>query len=197
MRRVVQVVCRSCCRLNRTMDRRKRCVSHTWSSVAGADTQQFTRLTNLLLPFSKIYDLLLRLPRLGDASAPTPEGDSYTPWTPPPFPSPPTIHQLPLPSAPSATTFQVLTPPPYPRPFPSVRQVVHHPETGVALLLSNTLVEEGEERQREEREVQVRRKRLGAGSEREVRRAVGRDVLGSSNVGFRLRRGCLGTWWVG
>lgn len=52
----------------------------------------------------------------------------------------------------------------------------------MALLLTNTLKEEIEERQREEKNVQARRKRLGAGSEKEVRRAVGRDVLAASKV---------------
>lgn len=153
-------------------------------SLTVANPQQLTRLTNLLLPFSPIYELLLRLPRLGDTSAPTSEAESYTPWTPPTFPAPPTIHKLPLPSAPASSTFQFLPPAAYPRPFPRVRQVVHHPETGMALLLSNTLGEEVEERQGEEREVQVRRKRLGAGGEKEVRRAVGRDVLVASKVGL-------------
>ena len=55
----------------------------------------------------------------------------------------------------------------------------------MALLLTNTLKEEIEERQREEKDVQARRKRLGAGSEKEVRRAVGRDVLAASKVSIR------------
>lgn len=149
---------------------------------------QLTKLTNLLLPSSPIYNLLSRLPRLGDASASASgtEESTYTPFPTPEFPSPPTIHTLPLSSPPPGPSFQFTAPPPYPRPFPSVRQCVHQPETGLALLLVNTLGEEIEERQREEREVQLRRKRLGAGSEREVRRAVGRDVLSSSTVRYLL-----------
>lgn len=70
----------------------------------------------------------------------------------------------------------------------------------MALLLANTLSEEIEERQGEEREVGVRRKRLGAGSEREVRRAVGREVLSASKVRSRssvqLRiNGIDRSWW--
>ena len=153
---------------------------------------QLTRLTNLLLPSSPIYNLLSRLPRLGDTSSATGNGDSiahavpaYTPWVVPDFPPPPSIHELPLASAPTATTFQFATAPPYPTPFPPINQVIHHPETGMALLLTNTLKEEIEERQREEKDVQARRKRLGAGSEKEVRRAVGRDVLAASKVSIR------------
>lgn len=48
---------------------------------------------------------------------------------------------------------------------------------------------EVEQQRREEKEVQVRRKRLGAGAEKEVRRAVGREVLVVSKVRFGGARG--------
>ncbi|KAJ9092721.1 hypothetical protein QFC19_008646 [Naganishia cerealis] len=154
------------------------------------DTEQWDKLADLLQRqvIQSVQDLLLQLPRLGEASTVEAQNGkdtsepSYTPWTPPDFLPPPTIHELPLSSAPPASSFQFAAAPPYPIPFPPVNQVIHHPDTGLALLLTNTLKEEIEERQREEKEVQARRKRLGAGGEKEVRRAVGRDILSQSKL---------------
>ncbi|KAJ9098148.1 hypothetical protein QFC21_004477 [Naganishia friedmannii] len=161
-----------------------------WEKLGGlmqglAHDNQVSTIADLLLPSSPIYSLLYQLPRLGDTSSSAPSADarnpsgqdnnhddhnnpSYTPWTPPSLPPPPTIHSLPLSSAPPPSSYQYTTPPAFPALFPPINQIIHHPDTGLALLLTLTIREELEERQREEKEVQARRKRLGAGSEKEL-----------------------------
>jgi hypothetical protein len=63
--------------------------------------------------------------------------------------------------------------------------MIHHADTSLALLLTLALEQEHLERDREEKEVGIRRKRLGAGSESQVRRTVAREFLCESRVSMR------------
>lgn len=109
---------------------------------------------------------------------------TYVPWSIPPFPPPPKFSTQSSLSTPSPVPSS-FTPNPstyVPHPFPPLTQILRDSQTSLSLLVTLTLIVEYDQRVEEEKEVSKRRKRLGAGGEKEVRRAVGRDMLSTSRL---------------
>lgn len=109
----------------------------------------------------------------------------YVPWPLPEFPSPAPfdVAKFSL-SAPPSTPASFATDPFtfIPRPFPPIRQLITEHKSSLAALVTLALVVERRQRAAEEKEVTQRRKRLGAGGESAVRKAVGRELLSESEL---------------
>lgn len=158
------------------------------------------RLVNLLealVPGGRLFDYFasnadtIEAGKAGDGAVGGAQGQAetsshqYVPWQIPEFPPPPPfdVSKFSL-SAPPTTPASFATDPMthIPRPFPPIRQLLTEPKSSLAALVTLALIIERRQRAAEEKEVTQRRKRLGAGGENAVRKAVGRELLCESEL---------------